>query len=761
MFSGIHLHTALILQHFGLARQPPLRANLLKTCAIRAKAQDARIQSRAGDVVTDKAATAPARITLLGTLVGGLILGALAITFVLSFAAIVFAGPAAVYLETGIAHALLGAGVMALAGATGYSFRGVLCQPQDVTAIVLAGATAGYVATRSADAAALPATLVQLVALAAAGAGLGSYLCGRFRVGALARYLPFPVVAGFLSATGVLLVLGAIGMCLKAPVSLLDPGPMITVDGLWRWGPWLLGAVALSAAMHRMPGDRTLPTALLALLAGFYLWLAGTGLSLEDAAERGLLLGPFEGASFAAALRPNFALTADWRVLLFEAPTLLAIAALALIGSLLNGAGLERAMGQDGDPEADLRATGRANLAAALVGGLPGYQIIGETLLAHKLRLTGALPAILTAAACWGALLIGARALENLPIGFFAAVVGFLGVDLIREWLWQQRHRLGPRDMALVLGIVGVAVTVGFLQALVIGLVLSVVMFLAAYSRLTPIRLQSTAAHRRSRVERSRSALDRLAAMGERITILELQGYLFFGTAHRLRQDVRAVLTGDRPGQIVMDLAHVTGIDASARDAFDRIAEDCARAGVALTISSAPDALDLGQAARFPTLDAALEQIEAGLLRDQAAGEPVRQTTVLLDTLFADARAARHLTETAVAPGVHLIRQGHADTRLYALVEGRMRAEIDTASGGKTRVALFEPGALIGELAYYAGLPRSADVVAETPCRVVGIDIDALQADSPEAAGRLHAHVARLVAARLVRMNALARDAGF
>ena len=66
-----------------------------------------------------------------------LIVGLMAVTFVLSLAAIIYAGPLAPFLRQGIGITLLGAIIMAVVGPFMLSYRGTLVQPQDVSTILL------------------------------------------------------------------------------------------------------------------------------------------------------------------------------------------------------------------------------------------------------------------------------------------------------------------------------------------------------------------------------------------------------------------------------------------------------------------------------------------------------------------------------------------------------------------------------------------------------------------------------------------------
>jgi SulP family sulfate permease len=110
-----------------------------------------------------------------------------------------------------------------------------------------------------------------------------------------------------------------------------------------------------------------------------------------------------------------------------------------------------------------------------------------------------------------------------------------------------------------------------------------------------------------------------------------------------------------------------------------------------------------------------------------------------------------------------LIREGDTSTAIYQLRSGELRAEVTAGSGGRLVVARFRPGALVGEIAHYARVPRTAAVVAEAPSEVLRIEIDRIP-DTPEGralAADLHRRAAGYLALRLMRMTNMVREAGF
>jgi SulP family sulfate permease len=72
--------------------------------------------------------------------------------------------------------------------------------------------------------------------------------------------------------------------------------------------------------------------------------------------------------------------------------------------------------------------------------------------------------------------------------------------------------------------------------------------------------------------------------------------------------------------------------------------------------------------------------------------------------------------------------------------------------GTTMRLSTVRPGVVVGEMALYTGVPRTADVVAETPSVVLRLSrasIERMEAEDPETAAALHRWLATMLSERL------------
>lgn len=708
---------------------------------------------------------------LFSAAVGMTVICALAISFAISFAAFVYSGPLPSHLSTGVGLSLLGVIAMPVIAAFTASYRGGIFHAQDIPAVLLGGAAVGMTAQlggESYEAFASVATLVGVATLATAAA---LFAASRFRLGLLARFMPYPVIGGFLAASGFLLVMGALSMMVKAPLSIWDPAPLWEAGAVARWGPWLVFSAVTVAAVRLSGSALMLPLALLLGALGFYGMLWAAGIDLATASDRGLLLGPFEGEGFLDGISAEIPLRADWGLILQQAPSVAAIAGVTVLGLLLNASGLEVALERDIDLDRELKSGALANLAAGVTGGFPGFHLVGETLLAAKTGITGVAGSIAVALAAAVTLCFGASLVAVFPIGLAAAVVTFLGIDMLYEWLWVQRRRLPLSDMAIIGLILVTAAALGFVEALCVGLLAAALMFVVSYAGIDVVRLRTDGAVRRSTVERGVDHAELLADLGRGTRIYQLGGFLFFGTANRLLDSIRAEFEApDRPRRVVFDLSRVAGLDSSAALALLRIGDLCRSHEAELVLCgcsqpvmdrlAASGLLEL--AAVRETLDDALTQIEARLLEGAAAEAQERTVTEAMAQAAPGLDLSAFTERQTLEAGETLIAEGTRATTMYEVTGGQLRAEVTGPGGARKTVGRFLPGALIGEIAAYADVPRTATIVAERRATLVKISMEKIpETDAGRAAAAaLHRDAARRLAVRLMRMTDLVRNMG-
>ena len=145
-------------------------------------------------------------------MLGGSAASVLTVTFGLSYSLLIFAGPLAPYLSYGVAATFISSAVLAAVIALGSSLPFAVAGPESSTAAMTGILAASLVERMAAADTTAPVLAPVIITLALASITTGIVLCGfgLTRMGRAIRYVPYPVVGGFLGATGFLILLGAI-----------------------------------------------------------------------------------------------------------------------------------------------------------------------------------------------------------------------------------------------------------------------------------------------------------------------------------------------------------------------------------------------------------------------------------------------------------------------------------------------------------------------------------------------------------------------
>src|SRR5215510_3362047 len=149
--------------------------------------------------------------TGLRDLFGGAISGVVSIVYCVSYAAFIFSGPLAPWLGYGIAATFISTTVGALVVALRSSLPFTIAGPDSSTSVVTATLVAAFVEWLVANGATDHVLEPTLLLMALSSVLVGILLCGLglARAGRAIRFVPYPVIGGFLGATGWLMVSGA------------------------------------------------------------------------------------------------------------------------------------------------------------------------------------------------------------------------------------------------------------------------------------------------------------------------------------------------------------------------------------------------------------------------------------------------------------------------------------------------------------------------------------------------------------------------
>lgn len=547
-----------------------------------------------------------------------------------------------------------------------------------------------------------PAKVVVLLALVALLAGILQLLLGAAGGGRLIKYVPYPVVAGYLSGVGVTIVLGQLPRLLGLPkgVGLLRG---VVSPAAWQYQSLLVGAVTMAVMLLAPRVIRGVPAPILGVASGVltYFTLALGSAGMRRLEGNALVIGTFRGdggldlGALAGRWRSAWEVgTGELQLIVVPALTLAILLSIDTLKSCLVVDALTRTRH---DSNRELIGQGIGNLASALAGGIPGSGVMGATLVnlssGGRMRFSGVLEGVFAAVAF---LLLGGL-VAWVPIAALAGillVIGFRMVD--RNILHLLRHSSTVFDFVVVAAVVVTAVAWGLLPAAGVGLGLAIFLFLRDQVRSNVVRRKTYGNmifSKRRRLPEEAAVLER---DGGRTVVCELQGSLFFGTADQLYNELDADL---RTGRfVILDMRRVQSVDFTATHLLDQIEARVAERGGTLLLSHLPPNLPTGQdllsyldqvglvkpsrrVKVFDELDEALEWTEDRLIKAAGVSPVVEERPLELHDidLFKESDEATRVAlascveERSFAAGARVFSRGDAGDEIYLVRSGLVR----------------------------------------------------------------------------------------
>lgn len=737
------------------------------------------------DIISKQPDKRPVPVAAIQGVLASAVIGFMAVVFSVAGAALVFSGGLERFLPIGIAIALASTAILAAVTGLMSSIRGLIALPQETTLALLA-------AIASSVALALPfstsddvklATVICAIAIATIATGLVLFLLGRFRLGQLIRFIPVPVVGGFLAGAGCFILFGGLGVATGVTPSLDALHAMLKPHAVAK----ALFALVLAATLYLASNKARTPLAVPAiiLLATILFHAIGqvSGLGIDDlTAARwfpnlpdGMLPWPPIGFADLADV--------DWRVIANQSFTIAAMMLVTAIAVLMNISSMETAGNSDADIEDELKASGLGNIASGALGGIAGFHGVWPTLLGWRVSGPAQYAGLAVAVVCIAALLFGGDLLVLMPLPVFGGLLIWVSITLLKQWLVDTYYQLTIGEYAIIVLMALVINAGGFAGGLITGLVAGIALFAIDYSKTDIVKTRLTGETFHSKRAMSEGWRALLKEHGGSIVILRLQGYIFFGTAHQFVEQIGGYLNrtgGHHTRYLVLDMRRTTGMDSSAAASFVKLEQMAAAGKFKLVLTDMPDLVaetleraGVGDGAltpvrTFKTLDLGLLWCEEKLAQLMAP-ELSDVSSVSLKERFIDERfdeqaaqtMLKYMQQISLEPGDVLIEQGTESLDMYFIESGILAVELRAGDSQPIRLSSAGPGSFVGEISFYLGQQRSATVVCEKSARVWQLsrqNLDSLGKAHPEIATYFHQRMAVMLADRLSATTRLVQN---
>ncbi len=714
---------------------------------------------------------------LAGDFWGGLAAMLVALPSAIAFGVTIYASIGPAYAGLGALAGILGATALGLvAPALGGTNR-LITAPCGPAAAVCSAFAIGLVQQQVE-----PVFIVLMLTALGLLSGLIQLLLGFMGVGSLIKYIPYPVVSGYLSGVGLIIIGSQIPKFLGVFGGHSLWRALISPE-LWQWEGAVIGAVTMAVMVGAPYVTRVVPAAILGLLAGVLTYFAlaysvdETMLVVEG---NKLIIGPLGGTA-SSMLE---AITGRWREIgdlkLSQIGSLfgpaITLAVLLSIDTLKTAVVLDALTRSRHDSNRELVAQGLGNVASACVGGMPGAGQMGATMVnlasGGQTRASGIFEGVLSLIAF---LVLGAF-IAWIPVAALAGiliVVGFRMID--RHSLHLLASPWTVLDFVVIVVVVGVAVGYSLIAASGVGIALAMLLFIREQLGSTIIRSKLDGSQRFSKRVRLGQEMELLVKNGDQTAILELQGSLFFGTKDQLYSALEPELA--KRTYILLDMRRVQSVDVTAVHLLSQIRDSLIERNAFLIFSNLARTLPNGRNIAelfdqmelttmtehvkvFPNIDDAVEWIE-----DEILGEHLKEALDLpplevyeLD-IFKNHKEDTLITlmecleRRSVPAGTKLFSLGDVADELYLIRKGAVRITLPVEGAADGHHTLtYGRGDFFGGIAFIAGTSRFNDgtAVGDTELFVLRREqFERLKEEHKRLAFQLLEAVAKVLALRL------------
>jgi SulP family sulfate permease len=629
------------------------------------------------------------------------------------------------------------------------------------------------------------AAILMTLFLVALVSSLVQILFGVLRLGQLIRYMPYPVVSGYLSGVGLIIVASQLPKLLGASKG-MDWYAALTHPEVWQPVSLMVGGTTGAVMLFAARFPTRIPAVIQGVAAGivvYWILALSTYPSLLSLEGNHFIIGSLTSSGegvwnsiTATWMSLGSADLPHWEYVLVPAITL---AALLSIDTLKTCLVLDAMSGSRHQSNRELIAQGLGNFAAAMFGGTPGAGTMGATLVngasGGETRISG------VAQGVWSllAFLLLTPLLSWIPIAALAGLLIVIGFKMI-DWrsLHLARSRSTILDFLVIISVVIVAKTVSLIAASGVGVALAMLMFIREQIHSSTVRKKTYGNAIFSKRVRPIAEVSSLMQLGQHTVIYELQGSLFFGTTDQLYSAIEPELDNIR--YLILDFQRVQSMDMTAGHMIERLRSILTKKKATLILSRVSNNLPSGRdlqnyidelgithgtnaAKVYSDLSDALEWVEdhtlktAGVTDDSTAIMNLQEFEVFEGMQESTLHALERCTQKRFYAASEMIfTAGTPGDALMLISRGLVRVDLPLSEGRKTHLATFGRGQFVGEMTFLDHIPHSADVQAITETEVFVIhrsDFDELAKHDYAMSNHVFASLASSMAARLRHTN--------
>ncbi|ORZ05874.1 sulfate transporter family-domain-containing protein [Lobosporangium transversale] len=452
------------------------------------------------------------------------------------------------------------------------------------------------------------ATTILAYALSTIMTGAVFLALGYFKLGSLIAFFPRHILVGCIGGVGWFLIVTGLEVSSRMTTELTYTFETFKflflnahVFALWSSAFGL--ALLLRVLQHKIRHPFLVPVFFMVVPAIFYAIVAICGFEWDMLRSNGWVFPMPEGDAPGWQFYSYFNLKlTNWRAILETVPAMLALTFFGILHVPINVPALGVSTGHDNiDTNRELVAHGWSNLLSGGVGTVQNYLVYTNSLLFIKSGGDSRVAGVMLAIASLIVFLIGPWIVGYIPVMVVGSLIFHLGLDLVKEALWDTWGLVHHLEYLTIALIVVVMAGFGFVEGIFFGILLACVFFVVTNSRKESVRYSCTGESAKSTVRRVYRQQKFLRQVGRQIYIFKLQGDMFFGTINKVEKEIQDVFSRRRwevnPIQfLVLDFSLVRGVDFSAAEGFGRIRRAVRAKGVCLVLSGLDEEDEVGKA---------------------------------------------------------------------------------------------------------------------------------------------------------------------
>ena len=428
------------------------------------------------------------------------------------------------------------------------------------------------------------------LAMATLMAGVIIIVMGVTGLGAIVKFIPFPVTAGFTTGSALIIATAQVrdffGLQLtRTPAAWIDKVRALAAN----WQTWdgrtlAVGASTLAVLLllrrfvPRWPAY-AIGVIFAAALTWVLGWGAGAGSVATIASKFGSVMGDFHLNRF-----PPITLELV-KELVLPATT---IAILVSIETLLSAVVADGMTGDRHNSSEELVGLGVANIATGLLGGLPTTGGAARTTANVKAGARTPIAGVLHAAMMFGVVMLGEKLMGFVPLAALAAVLFVVAWNMSDMPRFRALLRTPSSDVAVLLTTFGLTMLFGLVVAVGVGMILASMLFIKRMSELSQVSAITMdiagpqAGDAESVLERKDATRVQGLVIPSGVEVFEINGPFFFAVADRLKDTLRR--QGKLPKVFILRMRRVPHIDATGLQALDEFHGKCLRNGTVLLL---------------------------------------------------------------------------------------------------------------------------------------------------------------------------------